>query len=40
MHISASDVFVKKGVLHDSLSAELQGITIICNDKEAIEPMR
>ena len=38
MHISTTDVFVKKGVLHDSQSAELQGITIICTD-EAIEPM-
>jgi hypothetical protein len=39
MHISATDVFVKKGVLHDSQSGELQGITIIYPDKEAIEPV-
>jgi hypothetical protein len=39
MHISATDVFVKKGELHDSQSAELQGITIICTDKEVVEPM-
>lgn len=41
MHVSATDVFVKKGVLHDSQSAdsELQGIKIICHDKEGIEPM-
>lgn len=39
MHISATDVFVKKGVFHNSQSGELQGITIICLDKEAIEPM-
>ncbi|KAF8807481.1 hypothetical protein BYT27DRAFT_7256078 [Phlegmacium glaucopus] len=39
MHISATDVLVNKGVFHDNQSAESQGITIICPDKEAIEPM-
>ena len=39
MHISATDVFVKKGVHQESQFAELQGITIICTDKEAIETM-
>jgi len=39
MHISATDVLVKKGVFNDNQSEESQGITIICPDKEAIEPM-
>ena len=39
MHLSTTDIFVKKGVHQESQSAELQGITIICTDKEAIETM-